>query len=92
MISNCGTFLVVDEASSFEFAEGVTKIEDKRRSILVPMVFLEINGKDVIMADGLGACFLWVGHFAMFGCTYLAPIEVINGVDSVVVLHLRLLH
>ena len=41
MISNCGTFLVVDDASSFEFAEGVTKIEDKRRSILVLAVFLE---------------------------------------------------
>ena len=54
MISYCGTFLVVDEASGFKFAEGVTKVEDKRRSILVPTVFLEINGKDVVVADGLG--------------------------------------
>ena len=92
MISNCGTFLVVDEASGFEFAKGVTKVEDKRRSILVPTVFLEINGKDVVVADGLGACYLWLGQPAVFGYTYLAQNEVINGLNSVVVPHLRLLH
>ena len=92
MFCYCCTLLVVDEAGSLELAEGVTKVEDKGRSILVLAVFLEINGKDVVVADGFGACYLWFGQPAVFSCTYLAQNEVINGLYGIVVPHLRLLH
>ena len=92
MIGNRRTLLVVDETGGLELAEGVTEVEDERRGILVPAIFFEVNGKDMVVANGFGTCCLWFGQPAVFSCTYLALNEVINSVDGVVVPHLRLLH
>ena len=87
-----GTLLVVDEAGGLELAEGVTKVEDEGRSILVPAVLLEINSKDVVVADGSGGCYPRSGQPAVFNCTNLALGEVVNSLDGVLVPHLCLLH
>ena len=92
MLSYRGTFLVVDKTGGLELAEGVTKIEDEGRSIFVPAVLLEIDGKDVVVANGSRGCYPWSGQPAVFYCTNLALGEIVNGFDCILVLHPCLLH